>query len=362
MVITRRQRLILAVSAATLAVLALAAFIAVRLLLQPQRFTDMLRSQMQAAGLQLSLSAPAEPTLWPRPALVLRGMTISIKGQPLLIAARGRLAIPWHALLGGPATITRLELDAPRLDLGALRTALVQLPSAPAGSTPTLPRIETGIVINDGSLVLNDALLLDHLDLHAGTLAPGQAFAMQAAAAGSSGQPYSFLLNMTPHNSHHAVEFDNLRVSVHSGHAAGAVLHGQARWRGGSDISMELAGNLQRSADRTYRMGLRMVPPSADKPLRLDLKLDGPGMNADLHVPPVALAGWWGRITDGGTPGNLPLPPLDGYLQADSLDLGGVHFQGLELRAGSALPAGSATAATPPSTLPATVKGTSKVP
>ena len=50
------------------------------LLLQPDRFTALLQREASNAGLVLNLASPASPTLFPRPALELQGLTLSAKG------------------------------------------------------------------------------------------------------------------------------------------------------------------------------------------------------------------------------------------------------------------------------------------
>jgi AsmA protein len=55
-----------------LAALAVALAIYVHSLLQPQRFTSLLENDLAAVGLRLEMRAPAEPTLFPRPAVQLK--------------------------------------------------------------------------------------------------------------------------------------------------------------------------------------------------------------------------------------------------------------------------------------------------
>jgi AsmA protein len=345
-VMSPRLRLSLLIAAGVIAAAALALLLAVYLMLQPARFTDLLRNSAHQAGLELTLSAPAEPTLWPQPALVLRGLTLSAQGQPVLVAVRGRLVLPWRTLLGGPPAITRLELDAPRLDLEALRTALAQLPQK-AGGAPNLPRIDAGILITDGSLVRGDNVLLDHIRLQTGVLAPGQVFDLQLAAQGSGGQPYAFTLRMTPQLARDMIVFDAVHVSASSPPQSQAQLDGTAQWRGGANLAMTLQGHLSQTPDRDYAMAVQLLPASADTPFVLAVKLDGNDLHADLQLQPLQLAAWWSEVAGSGDAGNLPLPPLDGHVEAAKLDFGAMHIEGLQLRAGSALPATAGSAPAP---------------
>ncbi|HET7359115.1 MAG TPA: membrane assembly protein AsmA [Rhodanobacteraceae bacterium] len=341
---SRRLRLSLLIAAGVVAAAALALLLAVYLMLQPARFTDLLRNSARQAGLELTLAAPAEPTLWPQPALVLRGLTLSAQGQPVLVAVRGRLVLPWHTLLGGPPAITRLELDAPRLDLEALRIALAQLPQH-AGGAPNMPRIDAGILITDGSLVRGDSVLLDHIRLQTGVLAPGQVFDLQLDAQGPGGQPYAFTLRMTPRLARDMLVFDAVHLAASSPPQSQAQLDGTAQWRGGANLAMSLQGHLSQTPARDYAMAVQLLPASGDTPFVLGLKLDGADLHADLQLQPLQLAAWWSDVAGSGAAGNLPLPPLDGHVEAAKLDFGAVHIEGLQLRAGNALPAaGSAPA------------------
>ena len=142
---SRRLRLtLLALGGFALAVV-LAAVIAVYLLLQPERFTRMLQTQARSAGLELNLASPASPTLFPRPALDLDGITLNAEGAgaPILLAAHGQLVLPWHTVLGGPTVISQLQIESPRVDLDALQDWLSALPAQPAGAPPNIQRIYT---------------------------------------------------------------------------------------------------------------------------------------------------------------------------------------------------------------------------
>ena len=173
-----RLRLLLLVLGALVMAALLVAVVAADLLLQPDRFTAMLQTQARAAGLELHLANPATPTLFPRPALDLHGITLSAQdaNTPILLAARGRLALPWRTLFGGPTVITQLQIDAPRVDLDALQAWLAGLPTQQEGRPPNIPRIDTGVSIDRGSVVRGNKVLLDNVALEAGSLVSGQTF------------------------------------------------------------------------------------------------------------------------------------------------------------------------------------------
>src|SRR5215469_14574895 len=154
MTIPRPLRLLLIACASVLGGIAFVVLVALYLLLQPDRFTKMLKEQANQAGLQLTLSSPASPTLFPRPALQLEGITLVARdtgstttNMPILLAANGRMVLPWRALFGRQVDISRLQINSPRVDLDALQAWLMNLPSQSATVPEEIPRIATGVRI-----------------------------------------------------------------------------------------------------------------------------------------------------------------------------------------------------------------------
>ncbi len=344
---SRRTRLI-ALIAGIPALLIVAALIAVYVMLQPQRFTATLRSAANSAGLQLSLAAPAQPSLWPRPGVVLQGVTLTPQDSqsPLLLATRVRLIVPWHTVLGGKTTISALELDAPRLDLASLRHILAQ--RTPAAATATLPGIDAGITVHNGSLVQNGTLLAKRIELHTGALHPGTPFELSASAHTRSGTGYSLQLHTTPQKMSRRIEFDPLRLTMRSGNGMHMQLHGKAEWAGGAKIQTTLNGNLQRASGQTYTLAMTTTDATPTQPMRLHFKAHGKGFQADLRLPPTKLASWWKQVS--GSEGHahvLSAPPVSGTLQADELQMGSVSIKGLEVRTGADIPAADSSTAKP---------------
>lgn len=336
----RRTRLTLLAVVIALAALLLAAVIAVYVLLQPQRITDMLRDQARQAGMTLALSAPAEPTLWPQPALVLHGLTLSANNRPVLVAARARVELPWRTLLGGPPTITQMELDTPRLDLSRLSRAVAGMNHGGSG-VPELPRIKAGIVINHGSLVQDGKLMLDDMHLETGALLPDHVFSLQLTAS-MHGQAFKLTLLTTPHPTPQALQFEHIHITLDTPPGHAGVLDGKAVWRGGANIHLTLQGHFTGKNDNQYATNLELVP--ADRSFVFNLAVTGPGMDSHLRLPLSGLVDWWQQVSDPEVVDELPLPPLDGTITADQLDIGGVQMEGLRLTAGTAA-ASSAPAA-----------------
>ncbi|MFK2878697.1 AsmA family protein [Rhodanobacter hydrolyticus] len=346
------RRLLMAASALVLAVL-LGMAGSVYLLLQPDRFTAMLQGQARQAGLVLNLGSPASPTLLPRPALDLRGITLNAEGEenPILLASSGRLVLPWSTLLGGPVAITQMEIDAPRVDLDALQSWLAAQPSQPANAVPMIPRIDTGISIEHGSLVHGDQLLLSNVRLTAGTLAPDRRFPLAISATTAAGAPLQALLTTTPRMHGAALQLDDIQLHLSQGNGTALVLHGNARWHGGANADAQLDGKLDRAGAGNYDIALTLTPADQTNPLLLHLKLDGPGNHADMSMPPLALVHWWSALDASGAPQTASqpeLPPGNGTLQMAKLQVGSLAITGLSVQAGDAAPAAASSAASKP--------------
>lgn len=346
------RRLLLATGTALLAVVLVLA-IALYLLLQPDRFTALLQDEAQKAGLTLSLASPASPTLFPRPALELSGITLSADGAetPLLLAARGRLTLPWRTMFGGQPAITQMEVDAPRVDLDALQAWLTALPRQEDNVAPTIPRIDTGIRVEHGSLVRGDHLLLNNVTLLTGSLAPGQPFPLDLSAAAAGGAPLQLRLIATPRMRGRALLLDNIEVHAAQGNGTTLGLTGNAYWHGAADASAQLGGKLDRADTGSYTVVLTLTPADQTQPLLLHLKLDGPGNHADLRLPPLALARWWSALNaapDQAAPAQPSVPPANGSLQIAKLQVGSVSIEGLSVQADESEPAIATSSPTTP--------------
>ncbi|OOG52853.1 membrane assembly protein AsmA [Rhodanobacter sp. B05] len=342
---SRRLRLIALVLGGLVAAVALTLVIAVYLLLQPDRFTAMLQTQARAAGLDLRLASPASPSLFPRPALDLQGITLSAEdaSAPILLAARGRLALPWHTLFGGPTVISQLQIDSPRVDLDALQDWMAALPAQAENAPPNIPRIDTGIDITHGSVVRGNEVLLDNLSLRAGRLVSGQPFPLSVTAT-TAGNPWQLRLSTTPRIEGNTLQLDNISLHLAQAGKVTLVLNGRAHWHGAADATASLAGKLDHADGGQYDISLVLSPANQDNPLLLALKLDGPGNHADLRLPPLALAHWWSQL---GNPqaAQLTAPPGSGHAEFDTIDAGNVHIEGLTVQAGNDVPAAATSAA-----------------
>lgn len=345
---SRRLRQTLLVLGGFVAVVVLALILVIYLLLQPERFTRMLQNQARAAGLELTLASPASPTLFPRPVLELDGITLNAEGSnvPILLAARGQLALPWHTLFGGPTVISQLRIDSPRVDLGALQNWLASLPAQPADTPPSIPRIDTGVSISDGSLVHGNEVLLDAISINTGTLLSGQPFALSMSAT-AAGSPWQLRLSATPRIEGNTLQVNDIDLHLAQGSAVTLALSGSAHWHGAADASANLAGKLEQADTDRYDISLALTPADQDEPLLLNLKLDGPHNHASLRLPPLALAHWWSELGNAQGP-QLAVPPASGEATINSIHAGSVQIEGFSMQAGDSVPASAGSTSTKP--------------
>ncbi len=336
------------------------ALVAVHLLLQPERITAVLQSQARDAGLELNLASPATPALFPRPALELEGITLSAQGanMPILLAARGELALPWRTLFHGDTVISQMQIDSPRVDLDALQSWLGNLPSGPATVPTEIPRIDAGVRITRGSLVRGNQMLLGDVELETGQLAADHPFPLTISAKDANGTPTQLRLLLTPRIKAGALQLDNIALRLTHSTTLTMQLAGDAHWRGAADAAAHLSGKIDHADAGTYVASIELAPADQANPLMLALKMDGPDNHADLRIPPLALADWWTQLDHDEGP-RLAVPPGNGHAEIERLDAGDVSIEGLTIQAGTDAPASSATAPTPAqpaATKPAPVK------
>ncbi|RDS82713.1 membrane assembly protein AsmA [Dyella psychrodurans] len=349
----RPLRVLLIACACIAGVVALSVLVALYLLLQPDRFTKMLQAQANDAGLQLTLSSPASPTLFPRPALQLMGITLAARdnglgtpNMPILLAANGRLVLPWHTLFGGPMVISRMQIDSPRVDLDALQAWLLNLPSQSAVVPDQIPRIATGVRIRNGSVVENNSQWLSDVSLDTGRLAPSQPFWINLSAKETDGTPLQLQISSVPSITSGALMLGNIVLHASDSNATALQLTGHARWQGAANASMELQGKFYEAGEGNYDAAISLSPAATDTPLLLRIKLLGKNNHVDLELPPLAMAQWWNQMANPQAP-KLSSPPGNGEINMATLDVGKVHIEGLSIQTGNAVPASAGSVASP---------------
>jgi AsmA protein len=344
----RRLRIGLFVVAGIVGAVVLAALIAMYVVLQPERFTALLQSRARVAGLELTLANPASPTLWPKPSLELDGIMLrgADGGTPLIVASRGKIVLPWRTLMGGEATISRLEIEGARIDLDAVSAYLEALPPRPSTAGAILPEIDAGFRVSRSTLLRGNRLLLSNVDIDAGRLASGHRFTLSVDASTADEATYALDLSTTPSLDRGVLKLAGVDLDLASKDRFSAKLRGDATWRGGADVGASLAGQLARPGTAPYNLVLGVTPANQQDPLSFALKVDGEHDHADLHMPPLALADWWAGMQAGRSP---TLPPVQGSVDATQVDVGAVHIKGLRVRATPMSPAASTTTAPPAS-------------
>src|SRR5690606_4515926 len=143
----RKPAKLLLATAAALLLLALA----LHLLLQPQRVAGFVLNALgDALGLEITAAGSSEYNLRGTPVLVVRDVVAREPGAatPLLRARRVYVSVPWSTVRsrGTQLDITRIELDAPVLDLPALQHWLANRPPGES----RMPTLGDGLQVSDG--------------------------------------------------------------------------------------------------------------------------------------------------------------------------------------------------------------------
>lgn len=167
----RRTRVALAFAgaAALLGLLALG----LRIALPPDRVARLLLERTgRALGLEIVAPGRAELRLRGTPTLVVRELVVRQPGapSPLLRAERVLLSLPWSTIRarGTDLTVTRVELDAPVLDLPALERWLQTRPE----TERRIPTLTSGFAVTGGTLHGAD-WRIEAFDLAAPLVRPG---------------------------------------------------------------------------------------------------------------------------------------------------------------------------------------------
>jgi hypothetical protein len=153
---------------------------AVRFLVQPERVVRLSLEQTgRALGLEITASGLGEYRLGETPTLVARDLVAIAPGAatPVLTAERVYISLPWSTLRGRVRELdfTRLEFDAPVLDLAALQDWRASRPRGPTRQFS----LSDGLRVQDGRIVASGwqvrELVLDTPELHPGRRTAGTA-------------------------------------------------------------------------------------------------------------------------------------------------------------------------------------------
>jgi AsmA protein len=364
----------LAVGVLVLALL-VALAIHVQHLLQPQRFTNLLERELASVGIKLEMQAAAEPTLFPRPAVRMRGFSLTNAGssRPFLQARGATIVVPWRAVLRGDVAIERIEVESPRIDLGEFKALLLRLPSHKG--PPMLPTILAGVHMTRGTVTNGGAPLLFELGLDTGELVPGHPFRMDATARSGDGRQIMASLETVPSLLHDgAIGFDPLRFDLDRRKGFTLQLQGKGEWHGGEAIALHLLGNLaypslapppvsgsapaasasartdapRQPATTVDKITVDVFPPMPGKaPLEVALTLKGDDTNADFRMRPTEFGKWWQQLI-AASPDHPPGPmPFTGHAEVQKLDLGWIKATGMTFSADPDLKPASAASSVP---------------
>ncbi|MDN5780966.1 MAG: hypothetical protein L0H23_02915, partial [Luteimonas sp.] len=182
---TMRKRTTLLLASAIVLLLALA--LAVQLLLQPRRVAGFVLDTLgKSLGLEITATGTSEYRLRGTPLLVVRDVAVREPGAkaPLLRAQRVYVSVPWSTVRsrGAQLDITRIELDAPVLDLSALQHWLA---TRPPGKT-RMPTLRDGLQVTGGRID-GDGWRVDGLAISLPRLHPEQRIGGHVAGRFTSG-------------------------------------------------------------------------------------------------------------------------------------------------------------------------------
>lgn len=359
-----------------LAALALAGFLLVGWLLQPDRLSAFLLDRIgRELGLELRATGPADYALRPEPRLLLAGLQARAPGAagPLLVTGRIELSLPWSTLRGRTPEITRVQIDAPQLDLEALYAWLDTRP--PADAPTPLPELTGGLRLRGGRIVA-EGWTLAALSVDIDALRPARPTRLVASTrAQGEGFDVPLELELTGVA---AGSLDDIRIDLAATHLrAGlpdaadptriALADGELRIASvltlttpdlsvsGPDPVPELSGPATlRYADQILGFEHRgMLPdwPDAwpplpapfgdvpapwtfiasyeggaglDAPLRLQAQREG--LRFDGRARVFELMAWLEASAAS------PLPPLEGELEAETMVVEGVRLEGIRLQ------------------------------
>ncbi|SJZ75104.1 hypothetical protein [Novilysobacter spongiicola] len=194
----RRWRTLLIVAAVLAALLLAFAFWFSR----PSQVARLVLGQAGSAlGLEITSSGASEYRLRGTPHLVVRDVVARMPGasEPLLVAERLRLSLPWSTLRarGADLTVERVEADAPRLDIEMLGRWLDSRP--PSTTDPRIPTLTEGLHIVRGQ-VIGSGWSIEGVNIDLPSLAPSAPVAARVDGRfvnGDTSVPFDLQLALT---------------------------------------------------------------------------------------------------------------------------------------------------------------------
>lgn len=323
--------------------LIMAALLAVRSLMQPERISALLLSQLQTAtGFEFRLQRPADVGLWPDLHLALEGLDVRAPSaqSPFLRVARMDLALPWSALHDDSGLhIRRLRLIEPKLDLPALADVLSHRSDAGPPAPLQIPQLDSPLQIRDG-IVRGADWRLEELDATLPALrerVPAQLDAQATLVAGDARQPFVLHLSATPDSDGTRLNLANIQLDLQLDALPDwqPRIQGRVDWQPAGALDFELQTQIL-----PWPASWPALPlPASDDPASVRVQYHGDSMLAgDLQFS--LLRGDDGlrgqvRLNDSldwlGSPHESPLPPLVGQAEIPRLQLDGVEATGVKI-------------------------------
>jgi len=321
----------------------MAALLLVRSLMQPERISALLLTQLQTAtGFEFHLQRPADVGLWPDLHLALEGLDVRTPGAPtpFLRVARMDLALPWSVLRGDDRLhIRRLRLIEPDLDLPALAEVLGHRSDAGPPAPLRIPRLDSPLQITDG-LVRDADWRLEALSATLPALresTPAQLEARAVLVAGDSRQPFALQLETTPDSDGTRLNLTNIQLDLQLDTLPDwqPRIEGHVAWQPAGALDFELQTEV---ASWPASWPAPPLPASnAATAIRLQYQGDS-ALSGDLRFSLLrGEDGLRGQVTLNdslawlGSPHNSPLPPLVGQADIPRLQIGGVEATGVKI-------------------------------
>jgi hypothetical protein len=338
--------------------------------LQPERLLPRVLARIgEQQGLRIAFSGEADYVLRPEPRLRLEGVSVAATGgEAWLRARRIDISLPWATLTGGEPVITRLELEAPDIDLAGYRRWQQSRPPEPF----ELPTLRSGLRLRDGTL-RGEAWRLEQLELSFPHLAEGQPLEAEFAAvlrhpdlslegrgslqlerAGLQ-SPYALdlqgrwlrdpavPLRLQARGAFDARERIELQAAPFRLTAAEPLVgaEGELRLESGEGLKLALDTRLPR-----WPAHWPALPAPLDRetgPLAIGLDYAGPG---DFAAPLRLVADYGPSRFEGelvladfrawqAAPPGDPLPPLRGRLLTPALEIEGIRLEGVDVEFGA---------------------------
>ncbi|HET9047908.1 MAG TPA: hypothetical protein VFN29_02925 [Chiayiivirga sp.] len=323
--------------------LIMAALLAVRSLMQPERISALLLTQLQTAtGFEFRLQRPADVGLWPDLHLALEGLDVRASGaqSPFLRVTRMDLALPWSVLHDDSGLhIRRLRLIEPELDLRVLADVLSHRGDAGPPAPLRIPRLDSPLQIRDG-IVRGEDWRLEAVSATLPALrerTPARLEAQAILVAGDSRQAFALQLATTPDSDGTRLTLMNIRLDLQ----LDALPDWQPRIEG--HMAWQPAGALD------FTLQTRVAPwpaswpalplPESDAPTAISLRYQGDSaLTGDLQFSLLrddeGLRGQM-RLNDSlawlGSPHDSPLPPVVGQVEIPRLQRDGVEATGVRI-------------------------------